>query len=258
LVALAQFGAGMAGWTGAPAEPPAGDAATCADPDCSHRVQLSRVQRELHDQVGSSLAGVTMQLELTERLIRSDTDRARKMIVELHSTTTHLVAAVRRMSVQQHHGPAVRAGAGLVGADPCANFTEALRSMTSRIGLVVRDRLEISVDIAEGVESVRGEIGWAAFWIVNEALTNVLRHSRAEHCVVALWTSENELHIQVEDDGIGAQATVRAQGTTRVGGSGLSNMMARAAECDGWCTVQPAILSGVVVLAALPLARGLT
>jgi signal transduction histidine kinase len=188
-------------------------------------------------------------------LMRSDTDRARKMIAELHSTTTHLVSAVRRLSVQHHHDPAQRGGTGPVGTGSCANFAEALRSMTTRIGLVVRDRLEISVDIAEGVESVPGEVGWAAFWIVNEALTNVLRHSRAEHCLVALWTSENELHIQVEDDGIGAQATVQAQGTTRIGGSGLSNMMARAAECSGWCTVQPAILSGVVVLAALPLAE---
>ncbi|WP_020667147.1 sensor histidine kinase [Amycolatopsis nigrescens] len=227
---------------------------SCSDENCTHRVELSRVQRDLHDQVGSSLAGVTMQLEVTQRLMHSDADRARQMLTELHSTTTHLVSAVRRMSVQRHRRPETAGGIGGVGPGSCANFAEALRGMTGRMRQVVRDRLEISVDIAEGVESIEGEVGWAAFWIVNEALTNVLRHSHAEHCLVALWTSENELHVQVEDDGIGAPSDgIGARADETAGGSGLGNMVDRAAERGGWCTIQPAIPTGVVVLAALPL-----
>jgi signal transduction histidine kinase len=262
-----EFGSGMSSWPGQPGAQPflsdspdvlrpvgsrAGAAsASCADEACVHRVELSRVQRDLHDQVGSSLAGMTMQMEVTQRIMQSDTDRARQMLTELHSTTTHLVSAVRRMSVQHRRGPTARGGAGGiggVGSGSAANFAEALENMTGRMRQVIRDRLDISIDIAPGVDLVQGEVGWVAFWIVNEALTNVLRHSRAEHCVVALWINENELHVQVEDDGIGALATSRA------GGSGLRNMADRADEIGGWCTIQPAIPTGVVVLAALPLA----
>lgn len=220
----------------------------CADDNCVHQRELSRVRRDLHDKVGSSLAGMTMQLEVVQRLLCSDTDRAVRMLDELHSTTSHLLTTVREMSARRRRRPERRGGdGGMLPAGPqgCDNMAEALRYMTGRMQRATRDRLEITLDLGEDAESVRGEVGRAAFWIVNEALTNVLRHSHARRCAVALWTSEDELLLQVEDDGIG--------GIDAAGGSGLGNMADRAAEQGGWCTVRNGNASGVVVLASLPL-----
>ncbi|MDQ3403059.1 MAG: histidine kinase [Actinomycetota bacterium] len=261
--AFADLGAAVSGWPRQPAIPdppsteltsvgtdPGGVFTACTDKTCVHRVELVRVQRDLHDQVGSSLAGMAMQLEITQRLMQSDAGRAGQLLTEVRDTTTHLVGTVRGLSVQRHRRPPARGGVGGIGGvgpGSAANFAQALENMACRMRQVIRDRLEISIDIAPGVDSVEGEVGWAAFWIVNEALTNVLRHSHARHCVITLWINENELHVQVKDDGIGAVAM------PRVGGSGLGNMVDRADEVGGWCTMLPSIPTGVVVLATLPL-----
>lgn len=261
---LAGLGATITGWPSLPVHTRRpnddhcadGRAGPCADGTCEHQVQLSLVLRDLHDEVGSSLAGVTAQLELTWRLMRSDTDRAARMINEMHLVTTDLLASVRRLSVRQRQ----HCGGGSLRLrrpsppDRAATFAHALERMIGRMRSVVRDDLEITLELGDGLEDVPNAVGWAAYWIVNEAFTNVFRHSYANRCLVSVWVSDTDLHIRVEDDGVGVDATARTREARHVGGSGIGNMADRAAELGGWCTVQPAIPTGVVALAALPLA----
>ncbi|ALG08677.1 sensor histidine kinase [Kibdelosporangium phytohabitans] len=239
-------------------EAPDGDptGGSCADGRCDHQVHLARVLRDLHDEVGSSLAGVTAQLELIRRLLQSDTDRADRMVTEAHTITTDLVATVRRMSAERRRScdGGERRRPRPSGMNRSAGFDDALRNMIGRMRAVVGDRLEISLELGDGLDRVPSEAGWAAFWIVNEALTNVLRHSYADNCLVSVWVGDADLHVQVQDDGVGLVTKVRTREAFDAGGSGIGNMADRAAELGGWCTVQPAIPSGAVALAALPLA----
>ena len=85
----------------------------------------------------------------------------------------------------------------------------------------------------------------AAYRIVQEALTNVVRHAQADHCVVRLRLN-NGLQIEVVDDGQGIRENHRA-------GMGLVSMRERAAELGGSCVVEQASDGGTRVLARLPL-----
>ncbi len=85
----------------------------------------------------------------------------------------------------------------------------------------------------------------AAYRIVQEALTNVVRHARARKCRVRL-SVDDTLELEITDDGIGLPEDRRA-------GVGLSSMRERAAELGGTCEIGPSPTSGTRVLTRLPL-----
>ena len=86
----------------------------------------------------------------------------------------------------------------------------------------------------------------AAYRIAVEAISNVARHARAHICSVRiLIASDEELQLEVTDDGIGINGNAP--------GVGLTGMRERAAELGGRCTVSANSSGGVRVMAALPL-----
>lgn len=208
---------------------------------CSHYMALMTVRRDLHDQVGSTLAGMEMQLELACRLIGMDASRARDVLWELRADVAELMAGVRRIG----DGQAVDRGV--------VDMEAALRSMMDRLNRLTAPRREFSLEFDPAVGAVRDEAGAAAFWIVREAVMNVLKHSPARHCQVSLQVLDEELRVRVEDDG--SRSQLPPSGGSR---SGLANMSARAAEMGGWCTAAPLKPMGFAVVACLPLtaARG--
>lgn len=84
----------------------------------------------------------------------------------------------------------------------------------------------------------------SAYRIVQEALTNVHRHAKAESAVVKLHLN-GDLYVTVNDDGVGLPPQVRS-------GIGMSSMRERAAELGGSCTVGPGPKGGTLVRAKLP------
>jgi len=86
----------------------------------------------------------------------------------------------------------------------------------------------------------------AAFRIVAESLTNVVRHSDARTCSVRLASSNGDLCVAIADDGGGIQGT-------RADGVGLESMRKRAAEIGGRVSVECADPHGTIVTALLPL-----
>jgi signal transduction histidine kinase len=201
---------------------------------CPHHNLLLAARRDLHDKVGSSLSGMIVTVEVVERLIGMDTARAHRALADLRTDMTDLLSEVRRLV------------AGRDEAHTGRGATTALRTMLSRMSRVVVDRLKITTNIDPLVDTAPEHVAWAAFWIVREAVTNVLKHSCAGHCSVSLSVRDGQLHVWVEDDGTGLPAP-------RPVGSGMANMTWRAEEQGGWCTVSPARPRGVAVSAWLPL-----
>ncbi|HEX9338733.1 MAG TPA: histidine kinase, partial [Pseudonocardiaceae bacterium] len=132
---------------------------------CAHHNLLLAVRRDLHDKVGSSLTGMIVTAEVVERLIGMDTARAHRALADLRTDMTDLLSEVRRLV------------AGRDEAHTGRGATTALHTMLSRMGRVVVDRLKITVDVDPLVDTVPEHVAWAAFWIVREAVTNVLKHS---------------------------------------------------------------------------------
>src|SRR5215203_4646366 len=109
--------------------------------------------------------------------------------------------------------------------------------------------LKISVDTPQTLPSLPAAVEVAAYRIVQEALTNVVRHAAASECVIRLGL-DGELELEITDDGVGMPED-------RGAGIGLSSMRERAVELSGTCVVEPSLPEGTRVLARLPLpARG--
>jgi signal transduction histidine kinase len=99
--------------------------------------------------------------------------------------------------------------------------------------------------MTDGADSPTAAVEVAAYRIVQEALTNVLRHSGAGSCDVAVFGENGHLVVSVADDGCGA-----ADGAGR--GSGTETMRERAEELGGTLELLPRAGGGTIVRAVLP------
>ncbi|HEX2300943.1 MAG TPA: histidine kinase, partial [Pseudonocardiaceae bacterium] len=168
-----------------------------------------RLRRDLHDGLGPSLAGMSMQVRAARRLLSGDS-RAAEILDALATDLKSCTAEVREL-VDELRPPALDRG-----------LETALRAECDRF-----DRTGLSVHcVVDGtLEALPAAVEVAAFRIVAEALTNMARHSRAQTCRVAVQRN-GVLRVEIVDDGIGIPASARL-------GVGLHSMRERAAELGG-------------------------
>ena len=91
------------------------------------------------------------------------------------------------------------------------------------------------------------------FRTVQEALTNVMRHAKAERVVVALSRRGDQLVLRIEDDGVGFDPSARAARSWAGGGLGLLGMRERLHSVGGALVVEAAVGRGTVIEARIPL-----
>ena len=192
-----------------------------------------RIRRDLHDGLGPSLSGVVFQLESARLQVSRDPDAAARSIAATSGLVQDVVADVRRL-VHDLRPPALD-DLGLVGA---------LRQQAERMSA---SGPAVSV-LAGDLGTLSAAVEVAAYRIVGEALTNVSRHASASTAVVRLAVVDDELDIEVRDDGVGIPSEVEA-------GVGLVSLRERAAELGGHTEVSCPENGGTVVRARLPLAR---
>ncbi len=190
-----------------------------------------RIRRDLHDGLGPALAGLTFTIEAARNLAESDAAESDRLLGSAATQVQGLVADVRTLI--EGLRPPVLDGYGL---------TASLRALAERDGV---EATTVTVDAPSTLPELPAAVEVAAYWIAQEALTNVRRHARARACVVRLSLKEGAVRLEVEDDGVGL-------GRTR-SGFGLHTMRERAAELSGVCTVGPAKGGGTRVSAVLPL-----
>ena len=195
-----------------------------------------RLRRDLHDGLGAQLAGLTVQTGVLRGLIPKDPAAAEALAGELRSELRTAIADIRRLV----HGlrPPALDELGLVGA---------LQRLAERCG--PDGGLRVEVDVPGALPALPAAVEVAAYRIVQEALTNVVRHAGARHCCVRLEADTAGLTVEVTDDGAGIPAGAPA-------GVGLSSMRERAAEMGGSCEVTRGPDGGTRVLARLPLSEG--
>ncbi len=187
-----------------------------------------RIRRDLHDGLGPSLAGIVYQLETAKLLIADEPDRADAMLTQVGVQVQDVVSDIRRL-VHELRPPALD-DRGLVGA---------IRQLAET------QPIPIEVDAAE-LGSMSAAVEVAAYRIVAESLTNVVRHAEAGSARVRLERTGSDLLVEVADDGIGIAEDVQA-------GVGLLSVRERAAELGGRADVECPPSGGTVVRAALPL-----
>lgn len=188
-----------------------------------------RLRRDLHDGLGPTLAGMSMQLRAARRLLPSDS-RAAEILDALAGDLKSCTVEVRQL-VDELRPPALDRGLDAALSAECQRFDGG--------------GVSVHYEVDGSVEGLPAAVEVAAFRIVAEALTNMARHARAHTCRVAVQRN-GALRMQIVDDGIGIRASVSP-------GVGLDSMRERAAELGGHCVIAPAPGRGTMVQVELPL-----
>lgn len=190
-----------------------------------------RLRRDLHDGLGPKLAGQALILEAIRDSLESQPE-SRALVDHLIQDSQSVVTEVREL-VQGLRPPALDEF-GLVGA--IRNQAKACEHTGLRVIVNAPDllpRLPAAVEVA-------------AFRIVQESLTNVVKHAQATTCTITIAVDQN-LQLEITDDGVGLAATRRS-------GVGLGSMRERAEEIGGTCAIESGA-TGVRVTAVLPIAK---
>ena len=192
-----------------------------------------RLRRDLHDELGPTLASVAMRIEAAAAMVDRDPARARELLGELRAEVGEAVADIRRVVYALR--PPQLDQLGLVGA-----IEERAAQLVEQDG----HGIGVRVDAPPRLDGLPAAVEVAAFRIVQEALVNAARHAGATACTVRV-RANGALELEVLDDGAGLDG--------RPAGVGIASMKERAAELGGTCSVEPASGGGTVVRARLPL-----
>jgi signal transduction histidine kinase len=192
--------------------------------------------RELHDAVGQALTAIKMEMGVAMRGVDTDS-RARRALDEGRAIAESTLQNVRDMSQLLH--PSMLDDFGLPEA-----VNAHLRSFSKRTGI----RTQLTHERMD--ERLPPEIEVCVYRIVQEALTNVARHSGASSCTVSLVRREGMLQLTIEDDGRGIDATAR--GTDARRRLGLIGMRERAQALSGTFVIENRHEGGTRVIVRLP------
>ncbi|WP_236743420.1 MULTISPECIES: sensor histidine kinase [Nocardiopsis] len=173
----------------------------------AHGLELRRIERDLHDGTQNRLVAVRMHLGLIERLLTEEPERTRELITVAKDAAEDALRELR--GVVRSIYPPILADQGLAMA------------VTS---LASRSAVPCSVDV-RGLPRLPAAVETVAYFVVTEALTNVVKHSGATGARVTVREHGGEIAVEVTDDGGG--------GANEHGGSGLSGIRQRVAAFEG-------------------------
>ncbi|MGW5639604.1 sensor histidine kinase [Streptomyces sp. NPDC003832] len=193
-----------------------------------------RIARELHDVLAHSISVINVQAGVGLALLDSDPEQARTALTTIKAQSKEALGEVRQvLGTLRAPGDAPRAPA------PGLDRLSELVDQAARAGL--------TVEVRGAPPALPPGTDLAAFRIVQEALTNVVRHSGSRHARVRLDKGDGNLRIGVVDDGPATGADAGGSG------NGLAGMRERAAALGGTIEAGPRADGGFRVLAVLPL-----
>ncbi len=215
--------------------------------DLSHRVardalqrvvsaqeaERRRLARELHDETGQALTSILLGLRAVEEA--QGEKELHEAIAEVRDLVRSTLQDVRRLAVELR--PTALDDFGLV---------PALERLTGSFA----EQTGISVDFQTSLAAGRlpTEIETALYRIVQESLTNIVKHARAGSVSVVLARKEDSVSVVVEDDGVGFEP-----GRARDGGLGLLGIRERVALLGGRLAIESRPGAGTTFVAEVPL-----
>ncbi|MBP2478735.1 signal transduction histidine kinase [Crossiella equi] len=192
-----------------------------------------RIERQLHDGIQQELVALVAKLALARNQLKRDAEVAGATLGEIQDDTYRVIDELRELAHGIH--PPVLTDQGLVAA-----VSSKARRLPIPVQLHCPDALRtarFSVDVEE-----------SAFFLVSEALANVLKHAQASSATIRFGLAGETLRVEVRDDGRGF--------TDGTGGLGITGMRDRAQTCGGDLTITSAPGRGTTVAARLPVSSG--
>jgi signal transduction histidine kinase len=203
--------------------------------------ERSRIARELHDVLAHSLSQIAVQSGVGLHLFDREPERAREALAAIRELSATGLDEVRGVLAFLRGDDALATRTAPLTPQPQLDDVPALVAQRSGLGLTV------SLDDELGDGRPASAVQSTAYRIVQEALTNVVRHSAATSATVTLAHVGPDLVVSVADDGVGAAG--------RQEGGGMRGMRERASIVDGTVEVTDApgaTRSGTLITARLP------
>jgi signal transduction histidine kinase len=197
--------------------------------------ERARIARELHDVVGHSVSVMTVQASGVRRLLRPDQEREREALLVVERTGREALAEMRRMVGvlrRPEEAPAL-------APQPSLEHVGRLVDQAREAGLPVELRIE-----GEARELPAG-VDLTAYRLVQEGLTNALKHARATRAEVLVDYRDGEIEVTVSDNGTGV-------GNGDGSGHGLVGMRERVSVYGGELQAGPQPGGGYRLRATLP------
>ncbi|MGW0514584.1 sensor histidine kinase [Streptomyces olivaceoviridis] len=192
-----------------------------------------RFSRDLHDLLGHTLSVVVVKSEAARRLAPRDLDAALAQVSDIESVGRQALTEIREAVTGYREGSLA---------------TELTRARSALSAASVQPVVRQSgAPLAPQTEALLG-------WVVREAVTNVVRHSRADRCEITVEGAADRVRLTVTDNGTGAGTPATGAGA---GGAGLTGLTERLAAAGGSLTAGPAPRGGFTVTADLPVSGDL-
>lgn len=199
--------------------------------------ERSRIARELHDVIAHSVSVMTVQAGAAEAVLGHDPERALEPLRAVQETGRQALVEMKRLVGM------LREGDDEIGLAPQPGLADL-----ERLAAQMRDAgMRVEVRVEGTPRAVPLGVDLSAYRVVQEALTNSLRHAGGAPAAVVVRYGEHELGIEVTDEGRG--------GRPAEGGHGLVGMRERVGIFGGTLDAGPREHGGFAVRALLPLER---
>jgi signal transduction histidine kinase len=199
----------------------------------AQELERRRLARELHDETGQALTSILLGLKGLEDAV--DGDKARGAVAGLRALVVATLQDVRRLAVELR--PKVLDDFGLVPA--LERLTELFAGQTE---------IAVHFETGLGVERLPADVETALYRIVQESLTNVVKHAHARSVSIVLARKPGAVALVIEDDGRGFDPA-----GPRQGGFGLEGMRERVGLLEGKLHIESNESSGTTIVAEVPL-----
>src|SRR5579883_1838254 len=195
-----------------------------------------RIARDLHDLLGHNLSLIALKSELARRLLTVAPERAATEISDIETVARTTLQEVRE-AVASYRQPTL------------ASELQGAQEILAAAGIAYRYEGDAGI-IATLPASIEAALSWA----LREGVTNVIRHSRARHCIICVHRDPGDVRVEVIDDGPGA-ALATSGDMAASGGNGLRGLGERVNALGGSCEAGPRKEGGFRLAVALPLAQ---
>ncbi|MET0233958.1 MAG: sensor histidine kinase [Kibdelosporangium sp.] len=192
----------------------------------AHATELRRIERALHDGTQNRLVAVNVLVGAARRALKRDPADAEAILDRVQSATEEALAELRAV---------VRSILPPVLTD--RTLPDALTTLAANCPIACRIEADMPDRCAASVEAT-------AYFVVAEALTNIAKHSQAQHAAVTLRRQDDELRLEIVDDGRG--------GADEHSGSGLGGIRRRIEAHDGTFTLTSPVGGPTTMTVGLP------
>ena len=204
----------------------------------AEEAERRRIAQDLHDQLGQDLTALKIRLDTLARTVQPP--EARVGLLEAAAASGESLQRVRQLSVDLR--PPQLDSLGLEAA---------LRAHVERMAALGAVRMHFD---ARGFEAdLSPDVAIVCFRVVQEALTNVMRHSGAANAWIEIRSSGDGVRITVRDDGSGFDSAQILEQGAASGGVGLPGMQERVALVGGTLDIDSKLAQGCVVTATIPI-----